>query len=231
MVYIIGDSHVSIFSGIDTGLDGNIHIQPEWDYCYRIVNGEMIDLRPHNPFIKMFDNITSIKMGSNTAYNLYNKLDKIKDIINGYNITKDDIILFCYGEIDIRAHIGFHADENNLPIKISIDICVDRYLEVLLHFKELGFNVGVFAPSASLPNELFYNVGRNYKDSQTRNRITFEFNKYLNDKCLEHGLIFKNIQEKLLNDDYSSNKIYFKDNIHLSKEALPFIIEELKDII
>ena len=60
MVYIIGDSHVSIFSGIDTGLDGNIHIQPEWDYCYRIVNGEMVDLRPHNPFIKMFDNMTNI---------------------------------------------------------------------------------------------------------------------------------------------------------------------------
>lgn len=35
----------------------------------------------------------------------------------------------------------------------------------------------------------------------------------------------------MIRADYSSDPKYFKDNIHVSKHVLPFIFEELKDII
>lgn len=231
MIYLIGDSHVSIFSGVDSRDNGEIHIQPEWNYCYTIKEGKFISLRLHNDFKQEIDNICAIKLGSYTAYNLQNKLEGIHEIINAYNITSSDILLFVFGEIDIRAHIGFKSEENNEPIGKTIKRCVDRYLEVLVKLKNNGLNVGVFAPAASLPNELVYNIGRNYGDSQIRNKITTKFNEYLESECLFKGFIFRDIHKELIRDDYSSDPIYFKDNIHLSIHALPFIKKELKTLL
>ena len=226
MIYIIGDSHVSIFSGVDTGLDGKIHIQPEYGYCYILENGIIATLRPRNNFINNIPNVCPIKMGSHTAFNLINKIDKLNRIIIDYKCGCDDIILLCFGEIDIRAHIGFKNNINEAIVE-----CVERYTSVLLELKSKGFNVGVFAPYASLPNELTYNVGLNYSDSQTRNRITTKFNKELKKSMIKHDMIFKDIHTLMLNDDYSSNHIYFKDNIHASKEVIPFIVDDLKDLL
>ena len=36
MIYIIGDSHVSVFSGTDKTHDGLRHIQPEFGTCYTL---------------------------------------------------------------------------------------------------------------------------------------------------------------------------------------------------
>lgn len=226
MVYIIGDSHVSIFSGVDTRNDGKIHIQPEYGYCYAFKDGEMITLRPRNEFINNIPNVIPIKMGSHTAYNLLTKLDKLNIIIDDYNIGNGDTLLLCFGEIDIRAHIGFKES-----IGDAITECVDRYVSVIEELKGNGFKVGVFAPYASLPNELTYNVGQNYGNSQTRNKMTTTFNHYLKQRMGELGMKFLDIHHLMLNEDYSSNKIYFKDNIHASKEVLPFIIEALKELI
>lgn len=226
MVYIIGDSHVSIFSGVDTKTDGKIHIQPEWGYCYTIKDGDFISLRPHNNFEQRLNGVTAIKMGSNTAYNLINKVKKIKDIIDAYNINSDDKLLLMFGEIDIRAHLGFKES-----IDEAITECVDRYVNVLKELKSMGLTVGVFAPYASLPNELHYNIGRNYGNSQSRNKLTTQFNAQLKIKLDDLGMVFKDIHKLMLNDDYSSNKIYFKDNIHASKNVIPFIREELMTLV
>ena len=78
MIYIIGDSHVSIFSGVDTMENGKMHIQPEFGYCYTLSQGQ---LRPTiNPFKKNLVNFLAIKVGSHTAYNSFNKLPKIKQV-------------------------------------------------------------------------------------------------------------------------------------------------------
>jgi hypothetical protein len=225
MIYIIGDSHVSIFSGVDNVNGNRIHIQPEYGYCYILENDEIKTLRNRNEFIQEIENVIAIKMGSHTAYNLINKIDKLDRIIKDYKVNKEDTILFHFGEIDIRAHLGFKPSVEN-----AIKECVERYLKVLLHFKNKGYNVGVFAPYASLPNELRYNIGRNYSDSQSRNKLTTKFNTTLKEKVVKNDMIFRDIHKFMLNEDYSSNRIYFKDNIHASKEVLPFIKEALSDL-
>ena len=230
MIYIIGDSHVSIFSGVDTRDNGEIHIQPEWGYCYEIKGGEFISLRHHNPFEQKLDGVFAIKFGSYTAYNLESKMSKLDEILNAYEISNNDIVLLCFGEIDIRAHIGFKIEEN-CSLDDTIKTCVDRYITILKTLSSRGMNVGVFAPAASLPNELIYSAGPKYKDSQTRNRMTTKFNSYLKTKCDENDFIFKDIHKDMLRLDYTSDPKYFRDNIHLSKNALPFIKRELKDIL
>jgi hypothetical protein len=229
MIYIIGDSHVSIFSGIDTK-NGRIHIQPEFGYCYTLSQGQ---LQPSiNQFEKKIPHFLAIKVGSHTAYNSFNKLSKIEQVISEYNIGLNDFIFMSFGQIDIQNHLIPRKIKDNITIKESIQICVDRYIETLIYIKDKYTNIKVGAygpPSTSI------GCGNNPKISQKEsieyNRITLSFNDYLKIKCEENGILFKEISKKLLNSDQSTNNEFVVDDIHLSIKAIPLILEEFSDIV
>ena len=178
MIYIIGDSHVSVFSGTDLKDDGSMHIQPEFGTCYTLKLGQ---LRGEiNKFEQRVPNFLAIKVGSYTAYNSFNKLPKIKQAINEYKINKNDYVFLCFGQIDIQNHLIKNSLKNNTSINETIDICLNRYIETILnlktHFPNLRF--GVYAPPST-------SIGcGNYpqitpKEAINFNIITTNFNKKL----------------------------------------------------
>ena len=226
MIYIIGDSHVSVFSGTDTTHDGLRHIQPEFGTCYTLKQGQL--LPTINRFEQKIPHFCPIKIGSNTAYNSFNKLPRIEQAISQYEITFEDYIFLCFGEIDIRNHIGFQAKKNNISISQGIQICVDRYMETILYLKNKGWKIGVYAsPPSSVGDVSTIDFG----DVKTRNIMTIEFNEYLRNKCLESDIIFKDISKKLMLPDGTTDQKFIMDDIHLSQEAMPFILQEFSDLI
>jgi hypothetical protein len=226
MIYIIGDSHVSVFSGTDTTHDGSRHIQPEFGICYTLNQGQ---LRPKiNKFEQRIPHFCPIKIGSNTAYNSFNKLPRIEQVISEYEITTEDYIFLCFGEIDIRNHIGFQSRKNNISISQGIQICIDRYMETILYLKDKGWKVGVYAsPPSSVGNQTPIDFG----DVLTRNKMTIEFNEYLRVKCLESDIIFKDISKQLMLPDGTTDQKFIMDDIHLSQSAMPYILQEFSDLL
>lgn len=226
MIYLIGDSHVSVFSGTDTTHDGLRHIQPEFGTCYTLSQGQ---LRPHiNKFEQRIPYFCPIKIGSNTAYNSYTKLPIIEQVIGEYKITENDYIFLCFGEIDIRNHIGINAEKNNMKINESISICVEKYMETILYLNKKYKNVGVYgAPASSVGWPETYG----YKDVKFRNEMTFVFNLFLSDECERNGILFKDISENMLLEDGTTNPEYIMDDIHLSQKTMPLILKEFNDII
>jgi hypothetical protein len=226
MIYIIGDSHVSVFSGTDTTHDGLRHIQPEFGTCYTLSQGQM--LTNINRFEQRIPHFCPIKIGSNTAYNSSNKLPRIEQVISEYEITTEDYIFLCFGEIDIRNHIGFQSQKNNMSISRAIQVVVDRYMETILYLKNKGWRVGVYAPPPS-------SVGRqtpiDFGDVVIRNKMTIEFNEYLHVKCLESNIIFKDISKQLMLPDGTTDQKFIMDDIHLSQLAMPFILQEFSDLL
>ena len=226
MIYIIGDSHVSVFSGTDKTYDGKRHIQPEFGTCYTLSLGQ---LKEHiNRFEQRIPYFCPIKIGSNTAYNSFNKLQRIEQAIEEYNVTKNDYVFLCFGEIDIRNHIGFNANKNNISISEGIKICVDRYMETILYLKNKNNNIGV---NGSPPSSVGNLSPIDFADVVKRNEMTIEFNEYLKTKCLENNIPFKDISNKLMLSDGTTDTKFIMDDIHLSQEAMPFIITEFSDII
>jgi lysophospholipase L1-like esterase len=221
MIYIIGDSHVSVFSGTDTTYEGLRHIQPEFGTCYTLELGQLKE--KINRFEQKIPFFFPIKIGSHTAYNSYNKINKIEQAIKEYKIDKKDIIFLCFGEIDIRNHIGFAAQKNNKFIYEEIKICVDRYLKTILYLKE-KYNIAIYAPVAS-------SDAYGYADTRARNKITILFNEYLEKKCHEHNIIFKDISKKMMLKNGLTDQQYIMDDIHLSQKTMPLILEEFDDII
>jgi hypothetical protein len=223
MIYIIGDSHVSVFSGTDNTHDGLRHIQPEFGTCYTLSKGQ---LRPHiNRFEQRIPYFLPIKTGSNTAYNSFNKLPIIEQAISEYGVTEDDYVFLCFGEIDIRNHIGFNIVGS---LEETIRSCVDRYMETVLYLKNKGINVGVYAPPcSSIGNQ----TPIDYADVVTRNIMTLTFNQYLTNKCNENNIPIKDISASMMLPDGTTDETYIMDDIHLSQKAIPLLLESFSDLI
>lgn len=224
MIYIIGDSHVSVFSGTDKQKNGIRHIQPEFGTCYTLKEGKLKSII--NDFEQRIPFFCPIKIGSHTAYNSFNKIDKIERVISEYKITDKDFIVFCFGEIDIRNHIGFQAEKQKIGLEESIQICVDKYMKTILFFKNKGLNVSVYGPPAS-------SVGHrvDYKDVVTRNYMTIFFTNFLKKKCEENHIRFFSVAEKMMLPNGTTDEKYIMDDIHLSQQAMPLILNEFKDLI
>ena len=60
--------------------------------------------------------------------------------------------------------------------------------------------------------------------------MTIEFNEYLKSKCLESNVIFKDISKKLMLPDGTTDQKYIMDDIHLSQQAMPFLLEEFSEL-
>ena len=149
MIYIIGDSHVSVFSGTDTTYDGLKHIQPEFGTCYTLSQGQLRE--SVNRFEQKIPFFCPIKVGSYTAYNSYDKLPIIEQSIDEYQISHSDYIFLCFGQIDIQNHIVKNAIRNNVTVSDSIVTCVDKYFNTILYLKTKYSNIkiGVYAPPAT----------------------------------------------------------------------------------
>lgn len=226
MIYIIGDSHVSVFSGVEKTPQGLRHIQPEFGTCYTLAQGK---LRPIiNNFEQKIPHFCAIKIGSNTAYNSFTKLPRIEQVISEYEIQKTDYIFLCFGEIDIRNHIIIQADKKHVSISECIKYCVDRYFDTVLYLQKKGWKMGVVSPP---PSSKMNDSVSEKSNVILRNRMTLEFSEYLKNKCVESGIIFKEFSKKLMLPDGTTDQRFIMDDIHLSQKAMPFILEEFSDLI
>jgi hypothetical protein len=198
MFYIIGDSHVSAFVNDST-----------------IINTDTV----------YTDNIFSvIRTEPFTVYNLNNKINYIQQLIDMFkNINSSDYLFLCYGEVDVRCHIGFIADNTGKKYNEVCEDVINRYLLLLNEMKKIHPNIGVYGPIPSGPyNGINGNGRHSYKTQKERNYITDIFNKILEDKCNKNNIIFKNIKEKPDNT--------FSDGIHFNGKIKSKLIKLFSDI-
>jgi len=207
MIYVIGDSHVAIFSIYN-------------DQNYMLPLNKMCKSPLHS--------LCSYRTDPHTAYNLINKINEFEQIIRELDIKDEDILIFSYGEVDIRCHIGFH---NSYGVESVVNSAIENYLRFLLHFKK-KYNVGVWGPIASGADNGMQGNGRpSFKTSIERNKITKMFNNRLEERCDQHNIIFKSIFKTLLSNDRDTNTAYYVDGVHLNIHAQPLVFNEFKDLL
>jgi len=208
MIHCIGDSHSSVFSG-------NEEMQPIWPVRSNDIT----------PYFK------SYRIGPATAYQLENKKNIINQIIP--NVKDGDHLLFCFGEVDIRAHLLKQSLEQNKDIEIIIDECLEKYIRVVKHYKEIGYDTIIWGPIASWNDEKPYNGGPSYGTSSQRNSITKSFNDKVKKLAISNDIKFVTIFDKMLNEDGSTNSIYLDDwkdcHIHLNQKSMELILEAFKN--
>lgn len=204
MIHCIGDSHSAVFCGKE-------EMQPIWP--------ERSDDR-----IAFF---RSYRIGPATAYQLENKIPIITEILTSV-YKPDDKVLFCFGEVDIRAHLKKQMYLQNKTINEVVKECVDRYIKTLIHFKDKGYSVMAWGPIASWHESKPYHGGPSFGTCLERNQITKEFNRYLGELCNENGITFISIFNDMVDENNITIAGYLDDwegsHMHLSQRAMPLII-------
>lgn len=208
MIHCIGDSHSAVFSGEDK-------MQPIYP-------------EQSNDKLKYFK---SYRIGAATAFQLSNKTHIINDIISKH-VKSNDLILFCFGEVDIRAHLKKQMDLQNRSVESVVTECVDRYITTILEYKNRGYNVIVWGPIASWHNSKPYTGGPSFGSNFERNEITKEFNRYCKKLCEEHNIKFITIFHHMVTENNETIPTFLDDwegsHIHLNQQSMPLILEEFK---
>ena len=198
MIHCIGDSHVYLFSGVDM-----------------IAGNDVL------PYFKTY------RLGPHTAYNAILRRNLIERIIMN-EVRQGDLIMFCFGEIDCRAHLIKQSELQKKPLKDVVTDCVDRYFKIFEIAKQYGFSLIAWNVPPSSLEDIEYGEYSTYGSCKQRNETTQLFNELLKKRCEKYGVIFLSIFDKLIDTDGLTNTSYYLDQIHLSQKTMPLILGELQ---
>ena len=153
-----------------------------------------------------------------------------------YNIQENDIVVYQYGEIDCRSHVGkqilLGRDLNEI-----IETLAEKYIQSIVNNKNqrnIHIIISCVPPARnkesfeSIHGEITHEypfVGTN----EERKLYAELLNKTLKDKCLQHGFYFLDYydyytdEENMLKYELSDTNVHIKDNVK--------ILELLKQLI
>ena len=205
IIYCIGDSHVSFFSGYDS-------MQP----CY-----------PERSLNKYKQFIT-YRLGAVLAYSLGKKDTKEKGTELLFTLLdelpEESKLLLCFGEIDNRCHLLKQSVIQQKPLNDIVNNCVQSYFQVIDELLKRRFDILIFA---ALPScESFNPEYPTYGTMEERNISTKMFNEKLKAGCLVRKISLINLFNYLTTKRGLTKTKYFFDGVHLGQIAFPFLLNE-----
>ena len=176
-----------------------------------------------------------------------NKLDLLD--ISNYGVKDGDTVIFCFGEIDCRAHVYRFVNETNTYENI-IDNLVNNYFEAIsenvkkyTRLNTLVYNVvppaNVFLchPEEQCAIDVFTKnktevpwKGRN----EDRMQYHLYFNKKLKELCLSYNYTFMDVYDKycdadgFINSELSDKNVHIKDPIFIKDFLVSYIHKDAK---
>jgi len=207
VIYCIGDSHVSFFSG------------------YNKVLG--VWLTSHQERVPVFK---SFNIGPRLAFNISKKnslgYETVFKILE--SIPEGSYVMLCFGEIDCRVHLFKQAVIQKKNLKKVVNECVDRYFSLIKELKKMGYQVLVWHVIPSTVFEMKYIEFPTFGNCKQRNDVTKLFNKRLTFWAKKEKIPVISLFDKLVYTNGLTNMKYFIDPIHLSSLALPLVIEQIE---
>jgi hypothetical protein len=146
--------------------------------------------------------------------------------ISNYGVKENDIVVFCFGEIDCRCHIHKHIN-NDTTYKQIIDEIVDKYFFQINMNMSLYKNIKMCVYNVVPPIEK-HNTGENpdfpYLGSdEERKSYVLYFNEKLKEKCKDNNYIFFDIYDKYIDNNGFLSKtlgdgcVHIKNGIFIEK--------------
>ncbi|MBT4127892.1 MAG: hypothetical protein HOE32_04475 [Nitrospina sp.] len=167
---------------------------------------------------------------------LMHSFGRDKNYLFSHNtVSEGDIVVFCFGEIDCRCHVGKYSP-NWKPV---IDTLVENYFEAIRinaeQYKDLTITVYNVVPQIErespknawmIPYQA--NAPHVGADSE-RAEYTRYMNKRLASKCEESGYIFIDVYDKYCDENGFLREELSDKNCHISdpKYVSEFIISNL----
>ncbi|QNI83923.1 SGNH hydrolase superfamily [Synechococcus sp. PROS-7-1] len=196
-LYVVGNSHAHFFTFTHPGHFG-------WSPKFFISKEH--DLK-----------IQSCSIGPTTAYKFGIKhLPLLLTMLELNNVKHNDCLLIPVGEVDCRLHLPRQAHLQDKKIEVIVDNCLNRFFNVLMALKNLGYKPiawGGHPSSDSTGDDRTY---PRYADTQYRNYISQLWADGLKTRALNNNIYYASIFNELITQDLTPKPGIFQDGCHLS---------------
>ena len=135
--------------------------------------------------------------------------------------NNNDIIIFCFGEIDCRYHIHKHITEN-LSYQNIIDNIIINYFDTIrlnIVSSNVKFNkICVFNVVPPIINDgsIDVNIDLPYLGSDNeRKKYVLYFNSKIKEFCLKFNYLFFDVYDKYTDENGFLNKELSDNNVHI----------------
>ena len=191
-------------------------------------------IHSHWGYINLPDvNIICNHMGPRLMYtfgNLGLKLLNIRE--EKYGVKENDIVIFCFGEIDCRNHVHKHVSEKK-TYKDVIDELVINYFESIKKNKLLYNNIKICVYNVVPPIRYRKEAPTHrfpYLGSDEERKLYFNYmNSKIKELCKINNFIYFDIYKDSCDDQGFMKKEYSDDNCHLrhTEHSINFIKKNL----
>lgn len=215
-VYVIGDSHASVFGGADTMIDA-------WPRSARNPNAGFVAYRLGPVLAYRLPDLGTTSMGR----------EKLLATLAYGPLPPKANVLLCFGEIDCRYHLLKEAQSHARPLSVVVGQCVDRYASVAREVRTMGFSTAIWAvvpPNDQDVAEVDAEDDAEYPSwgsTSERLEVTRLFNRLLAERLEPDGIGVVSIFDRLITADGRADDRYYMDSIHLSTAAVPLAVEAI----
>ena len=198
----------------------------------------------HSEFAwRNIDNVIIHHLAGKLCYSFGIKKLDVCDI-RQFGINDNDSIVFCFGEIDCRAHIYLYENESTFYQEIIDKIVENYFIAIDLNVKTSQLklkNIGVFniVPPNHVSNIHTIQEIKKFVLVKNKNDIPWKgsdedrlkyhlyFNKKLKEKCIEYNYVFIDVYKKYSDENGFLNNNLSDNNVHLINEVFlkEFLIE------
>ena len=138
--------------------------------------------------------------------------------ISNYGVKENDIVVFCFGEIDCRCHIHKYIN-NDTTYKQIIDEIVEKYFFQINMNMSLYKNITMCVYNVVPPIEK-HNTGENpdfpyLGTDEERKSYVLYFNEKLKEKCKDNNYIFFDVYDKYTDNNGFLSKILGDGCVHI----------------
>jgi len=174
----------------------------------------------HSRFWKIQgDNFKVFHLGPVLAYNLNSYgtqtqgREKIDYLLKN-EIQKKSLLMFAFGEIDIRAHI---LKCGVLQAKERLNKALENYMKFLDYIVNEGYRIIVYGPIASQNDDLGSHPEFPRSGSEVeRNYITLLFNQQLESFCKKRNLGFITLFYDMIDENLRTKNQFTYDGYHIN---------------
>lgn len=139
--------------------------------------------------------------------------------IREYGVPEQATVVFCFGEIDVRCHIGKQADLRNCSLEEVVADLVGRYEASILANTRVSSVARVAVSSVVPPTSLHYDpTFPCYGTLEERISVTQALNRSLRDMTRKNGMSYIDLYAVFRNADGAMDERFRDGSVHVRKE-------------
>jgi len=208
-IYIVGDSHVSVFGGRDA-------VVPRWPQVA----------------LSLLPSMQPVHLGPVTAHNWNSETSTSRGQALFWEFTERLAdrrvpIFLSAGEIDCRAHLLKKMPVSEFSVAAGLQETVNRYFTFIDYLRREDLNIGVLSPPASMFKQERDKDFPYHGSERERNAVTRTFTAALDAACKMREIPFLNQFDFTVDPSDATRRAFYWDGVHLGTAAVPRLVSKL----